>query len=67
MEAQILQVPMADRNRGQKGGCRRGSGGEANSPPGSSRQGGGSTVSQLQGTERESGVDRGFQETLFMI
>lgn len=66
-QAQALLVPKADRDRERKGGCSRGSGGEANPPPGSIRQGDGSTASQLQGMERESGIDKGFQETLFMI
>lgn len=67
VEAQTLHVPKAGRDRDQKGGCSRGSGGEANPPPGSSRQGDGSTASQLQRTDRESGIDKGFRETLFMI
>lgn len=67
VEAQTLHDPKADMDREHKGGCSRGSGEEANPPPGSIRQGDGSTASQLQGMERESGIDEGFQETLFMI
>lgn len=67
VEAQTLHIPKAERSRDQEGGCSRASGGEANPPSGCSRQGGRSTASQLQGTERESGIDKGFQETLFMI